>query len=448
MEYDYDVIVIGTGTSAYFVVNNCLTANLTVAVVDRREYGGTCAMRGCQPKKYLVAAAETVERCRRMQGIGVKNIPEIDWPALMRSKNAFTAPIPKGTEEGFRVKGAHTLHGVARFTGANSIEVDGLKISAKHIVIATGAVPRPLNIPGEEYLKTSEQFLDLDEMPKRVIFVGGGFISMEFAGIAAMCEAEVTLLQKGERILARFDQDLVKVLEDAYREAGIHIFKNACVDRIEQEDSDLVAGCIEMPEKGFRTDLIVHGAGRIPALEDLNLEAGSIDYSPKGVTVNKYLQSVSNPSVYAIGDAAATTYQLATTADLEGEIASRNIISGNQDEPDVTVVPSVVFSLPPLASVGLGEEAARQAGMDITVNRGEMNHWPSSRRIGQTHSAFKIIQEAESGCILGAHLLGHSADEVINIFAIAVRLKLTGADLKGMLWAYPTYSSDLKYMVR
>jgi glutathione reductase (NADPH) len=447
MKYDYDVTVIGTGTSAYFVVNNCLAANLKVAVVDRREYGGTCAMRGCQPKKYLIAAAEAVERCRRMQGIGVRNIPQIDWPALMRSKNAFTEPIPKGTEEGFREKGARTLHGVARFTGTNSIEVDGREISAKHIVIATGAVPRPLNIPGEEYLNTSDQFLDLDQMPERVIFVGGGFISMEFAGIAAVCGAEVTLLQKGARMLTRFDQDLVEVLEDAYREAGIHIFKNACVDRIEQEGSDLVAGCIEMPDRGFRGDLIVHGAGRIPALEDLNLEAGSIDYSPKGVTVNPYLQSVSNPSVYAIGDVAATTYQLATTADLEGEIASRNIISGNREAADVTVVPSVVFSLPPLASVGLQEVEARQSGMDIIVNRGDMTRWPSSRRIGQTHSSFKIIQAAKSGRILGAHLLGHNADEVINIFAMAVRLKLTGADLKGILWAYPTYSSDLKYMV-
>jgi glutathione reductase (NADPH) len=448
MKHDYDVMVIGTGTSAYFVVNNCLAANLKVAVVDRREYGGTCALRGCQPKKYLVAAAEAVERCRRMQGIGVKNNPEIDWSSLVQSKNAFTGPIPKGTEEGFREKGARTLHGVARFTGTNSIEVDGREISAKHIVIATGAVPRPLNIPGEEYLKTSDQFLELDEMPKRVIFVGGGFISMEFANIAAICGAEVTLLQKGARLLTRFDQDLVEVLEDACREAGIRIFKNACVDRIEQEDADLVAGCIEMPDRGFRGDLIVHGAGRIPALEDLNLEAGFIDYSSEGVTVNRYLQSVSNPAVYAIGDAAATTYQLATTADLEGEIASRNIISGNREAPDITVVPSVVFSLPPLASVGIRELEAKEAGMDITVNRGDMNQWPSSRRIGQTHSSFKILQEAKSGRILGAHLLGHNADEVINIFAMAVRLKLTGADLKGMLWAYPTYSSDLKYMVR
>jgi glutathione reductase (NADPH) len=193
--------------------------------------------------------------------------------------------------------------------------------------------------------------------------------------------------------------------------------------------------------------MVVHSAGRIPAINDLNLEAGSIDYSPKGVKVNRYLQSVSNPAVYAIGDAAATNYQLATTADLEGEIASRNIISGNRAIPDETVVPSVVFSMPPLASVGINEALAGESEIDINVNKGDMTRWPSSKRIGQKHAFFKIIQEAKSGRILGAHLLGHNADEVINVFAMAVRMKLTGTALKETLWAYPTYTSDLKYMV-
>jgi glutathione reductase (NADPH) len=447
MKYDYDVTVIGTGTSAYFVVNNCLAANLKVAVVDRQEYGGTCALRGCQPKKYLVAAAEAVDRCRRMQSIGVKNIPEIDWPALMRSKNAFTDPIPKSTEEGFREKGAFTFHGEARFTGPNAIEVDGQQISAKHIVVATGAIPRPLNIMGEEYLTTSDQFLNMEAMPKKIIFVGGGFISMEFAYVSAICGAEVTILQKGSRILPQFDPDLVEVLEDAYREAGIRIAKNACVDRIDRQGTDLLAGCLQISDRKFRGDMVVHGAGRIPVINDLNLEAGSIDYSPRGVTVDRYLQSISNPAVFAIGDAAATNYQLATTADLEGEIASRNIISGNRAIPDETVVPSVVFSMPPLASVGISETQAGESEIDINVNKGDMTRWPSSRRIGQKHAFFKIIQEAKSGRILGAHLLGHNADEVINVFAMAVRMKLTGTALKEMLWAYPTYTSDLKYMV-
>lgn len=448
MKYDYDVAVIGTGTSAYYVVNNCLAAGLTVAVVDRREYGGTCALRGCQPKKYLVAAAEAVERCRLMQGMGVTGMPKLDWQALMRAKNAFTDAVPKRTEKEFAKNGAVTLHGVARFTGPNSIAVAEKEISARHIVVAAGAVPRTMNIRGEELLTTSDRFMNLARMPERVIFVGGGFISMEFAGVAAACGATVTVLQRSSTILKQFDPDCAEVLESSYRKAGIRILKNVCVDQIERSSDGFSVGCTQAPEKRYHGDIVVHGAGRTADLEDLHLEAGSVDASPRGVTVNPYLQSVSNPAVYAIGDAAATAYQLATTADLEGEIASRNIISGNRDELDTGVVPNVVFSLPSLASAGVQEAAARKSAIQITVNSGNMSRWPSSRRIGQAHSFFKVIQEAKSGRILGAHLLGHNAGEVINLFAMAIRLKLTGADLKGMLWAYPTYTSDLKYMVR
>lgn len=447
MGYDYDVAVIGTGTSAYFVVHNCLAANLKVAVIDRREYGGTCALRGCQPKKYLVAAAAVVERCRRMQGIGLQGMPAVDWPALMINKNRFTERVPRRTETGFREKGATTLHGVARFTGPNVLSVAGREISARHIVIATGAVPRPLNIPGEEYLTTSEAFMNLERMANRVLFVGGGYISMEFAMVVAACGAEVTILQRGSRLLRTFDPDCVEALEESCRESGIRIVKNACVERIDRDGAGFSVRCGSDDGPGYRADLVVHGAGRMADLRDLDLEAGSVEASAGGVVVNPCLQSVSNPAVYAIGDAAATGHQLATTADLEGEIASSNIIDGNQRTADEAVVPSVVFTFPPLAAVGVLEENARTLGMAVTVSKGEMNRWPSSKRIGQNHSFYKIIQEEESGRILGAHLLGHNADEVINIFAMAIRLKLSGKDLKQVLWAYPTATSDLKYMV-
>ena len=446
MAYDYDLIVIGTGTSAHFVINRCLEANLKTAVVDRQPFGGTCAMRGCQPKKYLVAAAEAVHRCRQMEGIGIRRPPHIDWPALMASKNGFTDPVPARTENGFREKGASIFHGTARFTDSNEIAVDGRAISARHIVVASGAVPRPLGIPGESLLTTSDDFMNLERMPERVVFVGGGFISMEFAGVAVLCGAEVWVLQRESRVLLPFDPDLVDALTDAYRAMGVHIVTGACVDRIDKEGGELVAACSDSGRM-YRGDIVVHGAGRVPDLEALDLDAGFVDHSGRGVTVNEYLQSVSNPAVYAVGDAAATAYQLATTADQEGAAAAENIIFGNRRTCDVSVVPSAVFTLPPLATVGMGEAEARRSGLDIGVNKGEMTGWPSSRRIGQSHAAYKVILEKASGRILGVHLLGHNADEVVNVFALAIRMKLSGRDLKEMLWAYPTYCSDLKYML-
>jgi len=193
--------------------------------------------------------------------------------------------------------------------------------------------------------------------------------------------------------------------------------------------------------------MVVHGAGRVPALQELNLEAGEVTYTNKGINVNGYMQSISNPSVYAIGDVAAAPFQLATTADMEGEVAAKNIIHSNHVAADYSVVPNVVFSLPPLATVGMGEVGAQKSRRKIRVNKGDMTGWPSSRRIGQTHAAYKVIIDEQSHQILGAHLLGHSAGEAINIFAMAMRSNLTTDDLKQMLWAYPTCISDLKYMI-
>jgi glutathione reductase (NADPH) len=338
------------------------------------------------------------------------------------------------------------LHGTARFVGKNAIGLGGRTISAPHIVIAAGAVPRRLGIPGESLFTGSDVFMNLERMPERVVFVGGGFISMEFAGVAALCGAEVWVLQRESRVLLPFDPDLVETLTAAYRSMGVHIVTEACVNRVDREGAELIAGCTES-DRTFRGDIVVHGAGRVPDLEDLDLDAGAVEHSGRGVTVNEYLQSVSNPAVYAVGDAAATAYQLATTADQEGIVAAENIISGNRRTPDTSVVPSAVFTLPPLATVGITEAEARDSGTEVLVNKGEMTGWPSSRRVGQTHAAYKIILEKASGRVLGAHLLGHNADEVVNVFAMAIRMKLRAKDLKEMLWAYPTYTSDLKYMV-
>lgn len=447
MPFDYDVAVIGTGTSAYTLAYPCREAGKTVAMIDSRPYGGTCAMRGCQPKKYLVAASEVVAQASKMQQIGIKGIPEIDWQALIRSMRAFTDVIPESTEKGFKKAGMKTFHGRARFEDTNRVLVGDQAITAKNIVIATGARPRPLNIPGENYLTYSDDFMNLSYLPLDILFVGGGFISFEFAHVAARAGARATIFQRGDRVLKNFDPDLVDKLVESSRETGIRIETQSCVDRVEKHRGRLVAYCMDGPKNGFEADLVVHGAGRAPDLDDLALDSGGVRYSEKGVVVNGYMQSVSNPSVYAIGDAAATPFNLATTADLEGEVAAENICHGNGMETDYRVVPSVVFSYPPLSSVGMSEAEARSAGKEISIKTGDMTEWPSSKRIGQTHAGYKVIIDDRDHYILGAHILGQNAEEVINVFALAMRFRLKIEDLKLMLWAYPTYVSDVKYMI-
>jgi glutathione reductase (NADPH) len=447
MPFDYDVAIIGTGTSAYTLAYPCREAGKTVAIIDSRPFGGTCAMRGCQPKKYLVTASEVVARASKMQRIGIKGIPEIDWPALIRSKNAFTDDIPEGTERGFHKAGMKTFHGRARFVDTNLLRVDDRDITAEYVVIATGARPKTLHIPGEDDLIDSEAFMELSSLPDEILFVGGGYISMEFAHVVNRVGAKATILQRSQRVLKHFDPDLVDKLVESSIESGISIETRSCVDRIEKRGERFYAYCEAGPENGFEADMVVHGAGRVPDLDDLALDAGGVRYSEEGVVVNGYMQSVTNPSVYAIGDAAATPFQLATTADSEGEVAAQNICHGNVVKSDYRVVPSVVFSDPPLCALGMSEAEARTQGEKIKVNTGDMTNWPSSKRIGQKHAGYKIIIDEENHTILGAHILGHHAEEVINLFALAMRFKLKVEDLKKMLWAYPTYVSDMKYMI-
>jgi glutathione reductase (NADPH) len=448
MTREFDVLVIGTGTSGYTLALACREAKRSVAVADNRPYGGTCAMRGCQPKKYLVAAAEVVELAHQMSKIGVQPATGIDWAALMRSKTAFTSAVPARTEHDFLQAGIEMFHGTSRFVSPAEIMVnDDTIVQAKHVVVATGARPAPLGFDGEDLVMTSEDFLELASMPPRVVFIGGGYISMEFAHVARATGAEVTILHRRDRVLKNFEPELVDQLTDSARDFGIRIVTNFPVCGAKRLDGSIAVHGNKDCADVYQADLVIHGAGRIANLDELNLRAGGVEHSSRGVIVNEFLQSVSNPRVYAIGDASATPLQLATTADMDAKVAAENIISGNHLRADYDLVPSAVFTLPPLAGVGMTEPQATESGMHFHINRGTMTGWASSRRIGQQHAFYKVLVEGSTDRILGAHLFGHNAAEAINIFALAMKFSLTTRDLKKVLWAYPTHSSDVKYML-
>ena len=199
----------------------------------------------------------------------------------------------------------------------------------------------------------------------------------------------------------------------------------------------------------MEAEMVVHGAGRVPEIDDLSLDAAGVTWDRQGVTVNEYLQSVSNPAVYAAGDAAASgAPRLTPVAGHDGRIVAANLLDEkNRQTPDYAVVPSVVFTIPPLASVGLLESVARRRDLAFDVHHGDTASWYSSRRVGETHSGFKVLVEKPSGRILGAHVLGPHADDVINLFAMAMRTGATASSLKEMLFAYPTAGSDIPYMV-
>jgi glutathione reductase (NADPH) len=439
MSEQFDVVVIGSGSAASQIASVCRTAGKSVAVIDEKPFGGTCALRGCDPKKVLVGAADVIDQVRRMNPHGVAGEVRIDWPALMRFKRTFTDPVPGQRAAGYAHEQIEAISGTARFVAPDRIVVKGREIRAHRIALACGMRPAPLNIPGEAEMIDNEGFLSLEELPRRIVFVGGGYIAFEFAHVAARAGAEVTIVHRGTRPLEGFDPDLTDRLVGATRKHGIRVALGAAVDRIEN-------GVVHAGNKSFAADLVVHAAGRVPNLDHLDLKAGNVSVQKQGITVDKYLRSVSNEAVYAAGDCAATgNPALTPVAGYEGRVAAANILQPGSQALDSSTIPSVVFSLPPMARAGLTESEASAKGLQYDVVTQDSSGWYSSRRVAEECSGSKVLVEKGTGKILGAHLLGHGCEETINTLALAIQHGIPAATLKKMLFAYPTNGSDIQY---
>ncbi|MBU1383956.1 MAG: NAD(P)/FAD-dependent oxidoreductase, partial [Alphaproteobacteria bacterium] len=303
--YDYDLIVIGAGTGGNGVARMTAAAGWKVASIDSLPYGGTCALRGCDPKKMLIAVTEGVDWANNMKGKGLEARSSVNWPEMMAFKRTFTDTMPSRIEAGFRKAGIAVLHGEARFTGRDTISLNGKTLRAKHFHIATGARPMTLDIPGEDLLATSTEFLELSERPDRIAFVGGGFIAMEFAHIAQRSGASaVTVLEMAGRPLGPFDADLVAMLVEASVELGIDVQTEAKVLKVEKQD-DAFAVSYETPSgiQVLTCDLVVHATGRVPNIDSLNLPAAGVEAGKRGIKVDAAMRTT-NPTIFAAGDCA------------------------------------------------------------------------------------------------------------------------------------------------
>lgn len=451
MTLQFDLVVLGAGTAATTAAKKCAGAGWSVAIVDEKPYGGTCPLRGCDPKKMLRRGAEVVEAARLMRGKGIVDDGlRIDWGELVAFKRSFTEAMPAKFEDRLARAGVTTLHGRARFVDHRTVEVDGEgRIEARRILVATGAMPRSLEQPGAEHLVDSERFMELEELPPRILFIGGGYISFEFAHMAARAGSEVTIVNRGDRVLKGFDPDLVDRLVERSRKAGIAVETGVSLSAVERTGSGFA---VELEKDGQRSrreaDLVVHGAGRVPAVAPLDPDAAGIETEGGGVKVTPGLRSVSNPHVWAAGDATkASGPPLTPTASIEGTAAAENMLNGTDEAPDHRGIPSVVFTIPELAQVGLSEDEAKERHTAARIVFNETGDWFSNMRIGEPCAATKVIVDDETGRILGAHLLGPDSAELVNFFGLAIRLGLTASDLGKMVAAYPTAGSDLSSML-
>ncbi|MBK4733007.1 dihydrolipoyl dehydrogenase family protein [Noviherbaspirillum pedocola] len=448
MAKQYDLVVIGAGTAAMVAAMRVRAAGWQVAVIDFRPLGGTCALRGCDPKKMLIAGASAIDHVQRMRGNGVVGDAHIDWEKLMAFKRSFTDPVPEKNAQRYTDKGIDTYHGRARLTGRNSLEVDGEALDSKYILLASGAEPVKLNIPGEEYLIDNEGFLALESLPRRIVLVGGGYIAAEFSHIAARAGANVTILQRGDRMLKGFDADLVAWLMEKFQALGIDVRTKTSVEAVEKIGANYrVHASTNGRKVTIDADLVVHAGGRSPDLESLNLVAAGVTTKNGKLELNDYLQSISNPAIYAAGDVAQKGPPLTPVSSHDAKVVAENLLKGNHQRPDYRGVPSVAFTIPPIARVGLLEQEARAQGLKFRIQSEKASTWFTARQSAEPVYGFKVLVEETTERVLGAHLVGPNADEVINLFALAIRHELTAQNLKSTIFAYPTGASDIGYML-
>lgn len=442
----YDLIVIGAGMAGVAAANKCSAAGWRVAIVDALPYGGTCALRGCDPKKILRRGAEIVDAARLLDGKGIDlSGLAINWSDLMAHKRGFTGPVPDKMEKGLKGNGVETLHGAARFTDPDTLEVDGKAYRARRFLVATGAIPRPVSFAGADLMIDSTEFLNLEALPKRILFVGGGFVSFEFAHIAARAGAAPVIVDRGARPLKGFDPDLVEMLIARSADVGVEVQRETEIVSIAASgDAFSVVLKSSGETRTVETDLVVHGAGRVAALADLNLEAAGVSCGDKGIVVSPHLQSTSNGAVFAAGDSADTEgMPLTPVAVIEGKVAASNMLKDAETAPDYAGITTAVFTVPELARVGMLETEAREAGHDVDVRFTDMGSWYSNYRIGEKSAAAKVLIDKSNDRFLGAHLFGPEYGELINFFGLAIKLGLTSKQLKSMTAAYPSVGSDL-----
>ncbi|HKL00693.1 MAG TPA: NAD(P)/FAD-dependent oxidoreductase [Desulfotignum sp.] len=446
----FDVIVIGTGTAGQTAAFDLAEEGFRVAIAENSETpGGVCALRGCQAKKWFYETMELVARSHHLLGKGITEPPRISWEQIQTQKSAFTAKIPENTIAGLKGSDITYIAGRAQFMDATTLRIGTADYTTRYVIIAAGAAPMDLPIEGTKHVITSDDFLDLTALPQRIAFIGGGFISFEFAHFAArLGSKDIHILEAADRPLGPFDTDMVAQLVNASQDDGIQVHTGISVSGVTKNSSGYTIDFASGPS--LAVDLVVNGAGRVPNTAPLNLDAAGVFASKKGIAVNSAMRTAI-PTIFAVGDCAQTV-MLARVADMEAHVAAEAIsaMENGTDLPamDYTAVPAVLFTYPQLAMVGRTEQMLEQEKIPYWKSHDTGLGWPTYRRIGMKHAAYKILVD-ENNCILGAHFLGDNTTGLVNACKQAMIDKTPITRLRNdhIMAPYPSRESDILYML-
>lgn len=446
MAYDFDLYVIGAGSGGVRAARFAAGFGAKVAVAESRYLGGTCVNVGCVPKKLLVYGAHFAEDFEQASGFGWSlGEANFDWATLIANKDREINRL-NGIYRNLLVNSGVTLHEAhAKIVGPYEVEVNGERFTAKNILIATGGWPQIPEIPGREHAIGSNEAFFLKELPKRVLVVGGGYIAVEFAGIFHGLGANTTLLYRGDLFLRGFDGSVRKHLQEELTKRGLDLQFNADIARIDkQADGSLKATLKDGRE--LEADCVFYATGRRPMLDNLGLENTDVQLTDKGfIKVDEQYQT-SEPSILALGDVIGRV-QLTPVALAEGMAVARRLFKPEQYRPvDYKMIPTAVFSLPNIGTVGLTEEDAREAGHDVVIFESRFRPMKLTLTECQEKTLMKLVVDGKTDKVLGCHMVGPDAGEIVQGLAIALKAGATKRDFDDTIGVHPTAAEEFVTM--
>ncbi|MBM1186302.1 glutathione-disulfide reductase [Pseudomonas lundensis] len=446
MSYEFDLFVIGAGSGGVRAARFAAGFGAKVAVAESRYLGGTCVNVGCVPKKLLVYGAHFAEEFEQASGFGwTLGASSFDWSTLIANKDREINRL-NGIYRNLLVNsGVTLLEGHATLTGPNEVLVNGQRHTAKHILIATGGWPQIPEIPGHEHAISSNEAFFLKALPKRVLVVGGGYIAVEFAGIFQGLGAETSLLYRGEMFLRGFDGSVRKHLHEELLKRGMGVQFNADIARIDKQPDGSLKATLK-DGRVLEADCVFYATGRRPMLDNLGLETTGVKLDKRGfINVNDLYQT-DEPSILAIGDVIGRV-QLTPVALAEGMAVARRLFKPEQYRPvDYNMIPTAVFSQPAIGTVGLSEEQALEDGHQVQIFESSFRPMKLTMTDCQERTFMKLVVDAETDKVLGCHMVGPEAGEIVQGLAIAMKAGATKQHFDETIGVHPTAAEEFVTM--
>ena len=438
--YDFDLFTIGAGSGGVRASRVCATYGAKVAVAEERYFGGTCVNVGCIPKKLFSYAAHYREDFHDAAGFGW-TVPEptFHWPTLVANKDKEIARLNGIYERILANAGVTILKNRATIVDPHQVECGGKTYSAKHILVATGSWPTVPGIPGKELAITSNEAFFLPELPKSAIVVGGGYIAVEFASIFNGLGVKTTLVYRGKRLLRGFDAELGAKLAEEMTKKGVTIRFESDLASLAKSAAGITATFKDASV--METGVVMYATGRKPNTRNLGLEAAGVNLATDGaIQVNKHLQS-SVPSIHAIGDV-TNRINLTPVATAEGMALAKTLFRNEPTEMDYDTIPTAIFSIPNLATVGLSEEAAKERGHGVDIYKTGFRALKHTLSGSEEKTFMKLVVDASTQKVLGAHMMGADAGEIIQGIAIAIKCGATKAQFDSTIGIHPTAAEE------